>query len=148
MTPTEILEVIRLWLVYRPVRSAHKALRAARNKRRARLGKPLLPPLDEESAMQLFPDGTMTKTGAAGAVLTPIVVTLLHGVGIGECTPQVLAVTPTCVGATEIGGALLTIGFGIIAWMGRNRAERKHQAELVAVAETPAATGVPTAPQP
>ena len=93
--------------------------------------------------MKLFPEGTMTKIGAGGAVLTQVVVFVLHNVGIGECTPDMVAAMPTCIGATEIAGALITAGFGIVAWLGRNRAEKTHAAALAATAQASADAGTP-----
>src|SRR3954463_7457799 len=102
--------------IWRALRPWYR-LKLARNRRRARLGKPLLPMSEDD--MQIFPNGTMTYTGSGGAILTQIVVTLLHTVGVGECTPAAVAAMPNCISATDLAAALITVGFGVMAVVGR-----------------------------
>jgi hypothetical protein len=116
----------KVWTMVRPWRR----LKIALNKRRARLGKPLLPITEDDDNM--LPNGTMTYTGAAGAIATPIVTTLLTASGIGECAAAELAANPQCVGASQLAGMLITAAFGIVAVIGRKRAAARHAAELAA----------------
>lgn len=128
---------VRVWRAFRPWRR----LKIARNKRRARLGKPLLPIEDDD--MNLFPSGTMTKTGGIVAMITAVLVVLLHRLGIGECSPDALAAMPTCVGATEMAGMIVTLGAGVLVWVGRNRAQAQHVEALTATAQASADAGTP-----
>jgi hypothetical protein len=116
----------KVWTTVKPWRR----LKQARNRRRARLGKP--PLIITEDDDNMLPKGTMTYTGAAGAIITPIVTTVLTAAGIGECTAAELAADPSCVGASQLAGALITAGFAIIAVLGRKRAAKNHAAELEA----------------
>jgi hypothetical protein len=137
----EVVEIgYSVWKMFLPWRR----LKVWRNKIRARHGKPPLP--NSENDMKLFPNGTMTYTGAGGAFATQIVTQLLLVGGIGECTPVELAANPNCQGATQIAGALITAGFAIVALIGRYRAQRSHAAQLAALAATVAVQPAPTQP--
>ncbi len=81
-----------------------------------------------EDAYMLFPRGTMTKTGAGIAMAGPVIAVALQQFGVGECTADELA--QGCVGATQWATMALTILGGIIAWIGRRRAEKLHSAAL------------------
>lgn len=111
------LLITRIWLLVKPWRR----IKQARNRRRARLGKPLL--TISEADDMLFPQGTMTKTGAGIAVLGPVVTAVLQAFGIGECTPEAIAMG--CLGASQFSGIAISILGGVIAWLGRNRAEKR-----------------------
>lgn len=112
-----------------------KRLKQARNKRRARLGKPLLKITEEDETM--LPKGTMTHTGTGIAAAGPIVAMVLTGIGIGECTPE--AADMGCVGASQIAGALVTLVGAVLAIVGKVRAsarERQLKADLAAAAQS------------
>lgn len=117
-----------IWTTLKPWRR----LKIARNKRRARLGKPLLPLTEDDLSM--LPNGTMTYTGAIGAIATPIVTTALSMIGVGECTPDELLLDPGCVGGAQLAGMLITAAFGIVAVIGRKRAS-KNAALAIAAAK-------------
>jgi hypothetical protein len=94
----EIEEGVELWLKYRPWLRMRVAIRNARNRRRARLGKPLLPSLDEGSSMD------ETK-------LT-IIRTLLKVAGAALVTHGVMSAadaTTVQVAAEAVIGGLVTI---------------------------------------
>lgn len=108
-----------LWRAAQP----WKRLKRVRNRRRKRLGLPLLPITQEDDKM--FPKGTMTKSGAVIAMLGPVIGLVLGMLGVGSSCPADL---PDCQTsgelantlATSIGG-LITFAGGVIAWKGRNR---------------------------
>lgn len=126
MTLDPISLGFKIWTTVKPWRR----LKEARNRRRARLGKPPLTITEEDDAM--LPNGTMTYTGAVGAIATPVVVTVLNLFGVGECTLAEVTLDPSCVGSTQLAGMLITAAFGILAIVGRKRAAARHAAELAA----------------
>ena len=105
-----------------------RRIKTWRNKRRARKGKPLLE--YNEGDFDMLPQGTMTNTGAVGAMVTPVVTSVLVGLGVGECTPE--TIEAGCVGATQIAGAAVTMLFAIVALIGYQRKKRRAAAELEA----------------
>jgi hypothetical protein len=120
--------VADLWLRVKP----WKRLIGWRNKRRAAKGKP---PLREDDPV--IPQNTLRKTGAGLMALGPVIAVLLNIAGVGECSPE--AIELGCVGASQISGALLTLGGGAVFWVGQNRAHAREQAAAQAVAEAAAA---------
>lgn len=131
ITPATVAAGEAIWRAIAPV----KLVKQARNKRRARLGKPLLPITNEDEKM--LPNGTMTHTGGALAGAGPIIMFVLQMIGVGECTPE--AVDMGCVGSAQITGAIVTIGGAVLVIIGRLRAKRAAAAELAAAkAEKPA----------
>lgn len=113
-----------IWRAVAPVKLIKRAL----NKRRARLGKPLLAITEEDYAM--LPNGTMTHTGGGLAAFGPIIAVGLQMLGVGECTPEALDMG--CIGAAQITGAIVTLGGAVLVVIGRVRAKRKAAAELAA----------------
>lgn len=87
-------------------------------------------PLTEEID-EMFPKGAMTKSGIITMVLGGVLGIALPAMGVGECTPE--QVVEGCVGAGAItnmiveGVGALVGGIGaIIAWRGKNRADRGY----------------------
>jgi hypothetical protein len=127
MTPTAFglaESALELWLEYRPLKHWHP-FRTLRNKRRARLGLPLLP-TDEEKP--LIPNGYGTYTGLViglgGALLTPI---LIHFGAPASCPLDAPAcVSAAALSATLIGGGITLVG-GAIAWWGKHRSMKREE---------------------
>ena len=101
-----------------------RRIKIARNKRRARKGKPLLPLSDED--FQMLPNNTMTPTGGFIAVASPIAAQILVTMGVGECTPETLEAG--CVGATQIVGIVGSIIGGVLILVGKLRSMRREKA--------------------
>jgi hypothetical protein len=127
MTPTAFglaESALELWLEYRPLKHWHP-FRTLRNKRRARLGLPLLP--TEENA-PVIPQGYGTYIGiaiaAGGALLTPI---LVHFGAPASCPPDAPAcISAASLSATLVGGGITLVG-GALAWWGRHRAKTREE---------------------
>jgi len=85
-----------IWTTFKPWRR----LKSARNKRRARLGKPLL--LIDEGDDNMFPKGTQTYTGIAVLILTPLAAR--YGFASEEVSLWVTAV------GTVVGGLIAVFG--------------------------------------
>lgn len=129
-----------IWKAIRPWRR----LKIARNKRRARLGKPLLPIEPEDYTM--LPKGSATYTGIGVSVagipvgflvapLTNYVESLIVSANLAPatCAPEI----DTCVPAATMAlglvmGAFTALGGAISTW-GRKRAA-KREAEAAAAA--------------
>ncbi|MEO8466226.1 MAG: hypothetical protein ABI640_12855 [Gammaproteobacteria bacterium] len=124
ITPGTVAVGRAIWLTLRPWRR----LKVALNKRRARLGKPLLK-LSEDD-MELIPSGTFTKGAAGAAIATQVVTLALNSVGVGECTAAEVIMDAGCIGGTQIAGGIVTVIFAMLAWYGRNRAQRMHEAQM------------------
>ena len=113
-----------------------KRIKRARNKRRARLGKPLLTITEEDEKM--LPKGSMTYTGIA---VTAIGVGL-RIFGVGECSVEEMATAAqACVDPTLIDRAagavneLFEVGGLLLAAIGRRRAAKREAAALSAAAQ-------------
>lgn len=115
----------QVWRAIAPVNKVKRAL----NKRRARKGKPLLV-INEDEETAMLPNGTMTNTGAVGAIVTTVVTSALVGMGVGECTPE--TIEAGCVGATQVAGSIITALFSVLALIGYQRKKRRAAAELAA----------------
>lgn len=102
MSPTAFVWGWKIWTTVQPWRR----LKKARNKWRAKKGKPLLSITAEDD--NVLPKGTQTYTGIAVLLLTPLVAK--YGVGTEELTMWVTAVG--------------TIVGGIVAILGRMRATK------------------------
>lgn len=138
-----------IWRAVRP----WQRLKILRNKRRARLGKPLLPITQEDYSM--LPNGTATYTGAAiagagpvvGIVTTmasPVLTNLLiaNNIAPAMCTAGAEnCVSASALSMTLIAGVVSLLGAWIAKW-GRARAEARHAAELAAAVAVPAPTPV------
>lgn len=129
-----------IWRAIAPV----KLIKQARNKRRARLGKPLLPITEEDYTM--LPQGTATHSGAAlagsspliGLAITafvPVIEQKIAELGIAPLECAVEAVKCVTAGQLAFGLAsgVVAVAGGALASWGRRRAERRHVAELAAV---------------
>ena len=112
----------KVWLLVKPI----KRIRLANKRRKARkAGLPEPDVLDDQGENDVFPEGTMTKSGVVFAVAGPVIGIMLAMLGVGSECPVDL---PDCQTAGEIsngisasiGGLITAIG-GIIAWRGRNR---------------------------
>lgn len=119
----EPVTLVKLWLLVRPIRKVRYALAVRRSMRK---GTDLYAELPEDlEENNVFPKGTMTKSGSAIAMLGPVIGVGLAMFGVGATCPVDL---PDCVPAgemantlsTSVGGLITVIG-GIIAWRGRNR---------------------------
>lgn len=113
----------KIWTTVKPWRR----LKEARNRRRAKKGKELLPITEEDD--QVFPTNTMRKSGVALVGLSPILGSVIAGglglVGVGECTPE--QVEAGCVGATAIAAGLVSSVGGVLYWIGFNRAKKRGE---------------------
>jgi hypothetical protein len=116
------ITVAKLWILVKPV----KRIRLANKRRKARkVGLPEPQSLDDQGENDVFPKGTMTKSGAVIAMAGPVIGIALAAFGVGSECPAEL---PDCQTSGEIangisasvGGLITAIG-GIIAWRGRNR---------------------------
>jgi hypothetical protein len=113
-----------LWMELRPLKNLigpGGAIRKLRNRRRARLGLPLLPtdPPTQETTM---PQGTMTKSGILVMIAAAILAPLLVHFGL----PAVCPVDhPNCTTASSLATTILTVAIGsvgaVVAWLGKNR---------------------------
>lgn len=122
------LTAAKLWMLVKPI----KRIRLGLAKRRARKnGTELYDeiPIDIEEN-NVFPRGTMTKSGAVIASLGPVLTLLLVAFGGPvECSPEEVAAgcVAASAAATQLAaslGGLVTVGGSIIAWKGRNRANK------------------------
>lgn len=125
------------WREARPWRR----LKIARNKRRARLGKPLLPL--NEGDFDVLPQGKATYTGIGITVASPFISIAVNAISpvlenaiinIGMAPAMCEQADPNCVSAgmlavTLVTGAITAIGAYVAKW-GRARAEKRFQAEL------------------
>lgn len=83
-----VLQGAKIWMAVRPVRSAQKAVRRLRNKRRERRGLPLLDTefaADKEFGMLL--KGKLSWTGLGVIVLGLV----LNVFGVGDCSAEAAA---------------------------------------------------------
>lgn len=119
----EPVTVVKLWLLVRPIRKIRYALAVRRSMKR---GTDLYSEIPEDiEEDNVFPKGTMTKSGAVIAVAGPIIGLLLGFFGVGSSCPVEF---PDCQTsgeiantlATSVGGLITALG-GVIAWRGRNR---------------------------
>lgn len=85
-----------IWTAVRPWRR----LKAARNRRRLKKGRELLPITEEDDLM--FPKGTQTYTGIAVLLLTPLAAK--YGVGDADLSLWITAV------GTVVGGVIAVLG--------------------------------------
>jgi hypothetical protein len=122
-----------------------KRFKQLRNKRRARLGKPLLPITDED--LKMLPSGTATHTGAGIAISSPFVGMIVNAfvphienaiVNIGFAPAMCAPEAASCVTAGQlaiglVAGVVAMAGGALASW-GRKRAEKRHTAELAAAA--------------
>ena len=139
ITPATIRIGAAIWRAVAPWRR----LKMLRNKRRARLGKPLLPITREDDLM--LPNGSATYTGAgitvaalpigiAVTVLSPKLTNLIIAAGMAPemCSPDAAnCVSASAMSIALITGVVSTLGAWLVAW-GRKRAEKRHDAELAA----------------
>lgn len=120
-----------------------KRLKQLRNKRRARIGKPLLPITEEDEKM--LPAGTATHTGAGIAISSPIVGMVVIAfiphieqkiaeIGFAPMQCAVEAVNCVTAGQLAIGlvSGLVAVGGGALASYGRKRAEKRHAEQMAA----------------
>lgn len=140
ITPVTVAVGEAIWRAIAPV----KLIKQARNKRRARLGKPLLPITEEDYTM--LPQGTATHTGAAlagsspfvGLIVTALVPHIAEKIAaVGFAPLQCAAEATNCITAGQLAFALVSgavaVAGGALASWGRRRAERRHVAEVAAV---------------
>jgi hypothetical protein len=135
----------RIWRAIAPVKLVKQAL----NKRRKRLGKPLLPLTQDDETM--LPNGTATQTGAAiagsspliGLVVTMVVPAIEQKIlAIGLAPVECALEAANCVTAGQlafglVSGVVAMAGGAIASW-GRRRAQKRHEAELAAATAAPA----------
>jgi hypothetical protein len=111
VTPGEVEAGAAIWRYFRPWMHMRIAIRGARNRRRARLGKPLLPPLDAAEEVQPMPPHFVTWTGIAVTVVGIVA----HAFGVPQCTADVVAAGGACLDPSAIEKAVTALSDAAIA---------------------------------
>lgn len=109
-----VWRAVRLWMEIKPVKRIRHKLRSMRNKRRARLGKPLLKvDFSDDKEFPIMLRGSLTYSG----VLVALVGVVLGWLGVGECLPADAA-SGVCVASSDLASRLVAAVDEIVTIVG------------------------------